>query len=184
MALSSPASDPDRSSALNHIVERNIRTLLEDRERTQSRAGVSDRIAAAVGNFAGSMVFVYLHLLVFGGWMLYNALSPNLGLKPFDPYPFGLLTMIGSLEAIFISTFVLITQNRMAQQAERRADLDVQISLLAEHEVTAVLRMLEQIHHRLGISPEVEDLPLLEEDISPEMVLEEIRKTEEEGINS
>ncbi|MBW3623843.1 MAG: DUF1003 domain-containing protein [Armatimonadetes bacterium] len=178
-ATSSFSSSANAASSLNYIVERNIRTLIEEREKTQAKAGFSDLIAAAAGKFAGSMAFIYLHLLWFGSWMAFNSLAPRLGMTAFDPFPFGLLTMIGSLEAIFISTFVLITQNRMSAQAEKRADLDVQISLLAEHEITAVLRMLEQIHRRLGITPEVEDLPELEADVKPEMVLEEIEKTEE-----
>ena len=177
---SQTARSRNAERSLNSIVERNIRTLIEERERDRARSSPSDRIAAVIGDFAGSMTFVYLHLLWFGLWMLYNSNSQRLGIPPFDPYPFGLLTMIGSLEAIFISTFVLITQNRMAHQAEKRADLDVQISLLSEHEITAVLKMLEQIHHRLGIRPDVDDLPQLEKDIPPELVLEEIRKSEEE----
>src|SRR4030095_8447065 len=81
-----------------------------------------------------------------GGWLG--------GIEPFDPYPFNLLTMIVSLEAIFITIGVLISQNRMARQADRRAHLDLQINLLAEQESTAPLRLLARIAERLGIEPE------------------------------
>ena len=169
---------PHRPSAFDTIVERNIRTLLDERRRTMAQSSFSDRIAVTVSAFAGSMSFVYLHLCWFGLWMLYNSTAHWMGAKPFDPFPFGLLTMIGSLEAIFISTFVLISQNRMAAQAEQRADLDVQINLLAEHEVTRLLRMMEQLHEKFGITPDVPELEELKEDVSPKRVLEEIRTNE------
>jgi uncharacterized membrane protein len=107
--------------------------LLARRRQEEKTKSVQDRIADAISHFTGSMPFVYLHLFVFGVWIIVN-----LGWTPlpqFDP-TFVILAMVASVEAIFLSTFVLITQNRMAAQADRRADLDLHISLLAEHEVT------------------------------------------------
>jgi uncharacterized membrane protein len=93
----------------------------------------------------------------------------------FDPFPFGLLTMIVSLEAIFLATFVLISQNRISAEADRRADLDLQIGLLTEHELTHALKMLDAIQHKLGIdSLQDTELPDLEEEVHPEDVLQEI----------
>jgi uncharacterized membrane protein len=124
------------------------------------------------------MPFVYLHLFWIGGWVIYNL--GWLGLKPFDPYPFGLLTMIGSLEAIFLSTFVLISQNRMAAAADKRAELDLQINLLAEHEVTQVLTLTDAIAQHLGVrrgnDPEVEECKT---DVDPAAVLEAIKSHEQ-----
>jgi uncharacterized membrane protein len=95
------------------------------------------------------MIFAYVHIVWFVVWILLN--TGWFGLRAFDPFPYGLLTMIVSLEAIFLSTFVLISQNRQAQESERRADLDLHIGLLTEHELTRVLQMLDVIQAKLGI---------------------------------
>ena len=98
-------------------------------------------------------------------------------IQPFDPFPYGLLTMIVSLEAIFLSTFVLISQNRMTEQAEHRADLDLHIDLLTEYEMTRVLQMLHAIEDKLGIeSSQNEELAALEQYTDPESVLDEIEE--------
>jgi len=89
-------------------------------------------------------------VLWFAAWLIENlGLIP--GVAPFDPYPFNFLTLIVSLEAIFLSTFVLMSQNRMSHLADKRAHLDLQINLLAEQETTIMLQMLQQICHHLGI---------------------------------
>jgi len=85
------------------------------------------------------MIFAYVHIVWFGMWILIN--TGRLGVRAFDPFPYGLLTMIVSLEAIFLSTFVLISQNRLSEEAERSSDLDLQIGLLTEHELTRVLQL-------------------------------------------
>jgi uncharacterized membrane protein len=98
-----------------------------------------------------------------------------LQLTPFDPFPFGLLTMVVSLEAIVLSTFVLITQNRMADMSDERADLDLQINLLAEYEITKILKLTDAIADHLGLregkDPELNDLKM---EIMPEEVLKEM----------
>ena len=76
------------------------------------------------------------------------------GIEPFDPFPFSLLTTIVSLEAIFLTLFVLISQNRMSREADKRAELDLQVNLLAEKEATMILRMLQEISGHLGLSGE------------------------------
>ena len=85
--------------------------------------GLQDRIADVITSFSGRMIFVYVHVVWFGAWILLN--TGSLGVQPFDPYPYGLLTMMVSLEAIFLSTFVLISQNRFSREAEHRANLDM-----------------------------------------------------------
>jgi uncharacterized membrane protein len=143
------------------------------RQQAQRRQGIQDRIADAITRFTGSMVFVYIHLIWIGSWVVVNL--GWVGIRPFDPYPFGLLTMIGSLEAIFLSTFVLISQNRMAAAADRRAELDLQISLLSEHEVTQAIKMLDAIVQHLGVpimpSSDVEEA---KHDVDPATVIEAI----------
>jgi uncharacterized membrane protein len=134
---------------------------------------VQDRLADAITSFSGSMLFVYLHILWFGAWLLVN--TGYMGINPFDPFPYGLLTMIVSLEAIFLATFVLISQNRFSDAADRRAELDLQIGLLAEHEITRVLQMLDAIQAKLGIENDADsELADLEMETKPEDVLAEI----------
>jgi uncharacterized membrane protein len=106
---------------------------------------LQDRIADGITAFSGSMLFVWIHVIVFGGWIVYN-MSP----AAFDPFPFGLLTMWVSLEAIFLATFVLISQNRQGQAADKRAELDYKINIKAEHEVEAIQAKLTEILTKLN----------------------------------
>jgi len=167
---------------LAKVVERNINTLVEIREHMDRRKSTQDHIADWVTWFSGNMIFVYIHVVWFGIW-----LAINLGwthLKPFDPYPFNLLTMVVSLEAILLATFVLISQNRISEIADQRADLDLQINLLAEYEITRVLTLVDAIADHLGLEvrhdPEVDEL---KNEVSPEVVLKEMeqRKHEKNG---
>ncbi|UXX91950.1 DUF1003 domain-containing protein [Streptomyces sp. AD2-2] len=93
--------------------------------------GTQDRVADAITAFAGTMLFVYLHAFWFAVWIALNeGLLGQAGI--FDPYPYGLLTMIVSLEAIFLSTFVMVSQNRQATRENVRADLDFETNLRSE----------------------------------------------------
>jgi uncharacterized membrane protein len=158
------------------VMRRNIRTLLDARAEVVRRRSREERVADAVTGFAGRMIFVYLHAAFFGGWIVWN-LGVIPGLRPFDPFPFVMLAMIASVEAIFLSTFVLITQNRMMAQADRRADLDVQVNLLAEHEITQLIELCDAIARRLGVPPhERQGLDELKKDVRPEVVLSEIEQ--------
>ena len=166
----------NRASPVTRVVERNIRALLNRRDREEKSRSAEARIADAITRFTGSMAFVYLHLFVFGVWI-----AVNLGWTPrlqFDP-TFVVLAMFASVEAIFLSTFVLITQNKMAREADRRAELDLQISLLAEHEVTRLIHLLSAVAEKLGIAIDAdEELGELKRDIHPEQVLDTIDRTE------
>jgi len=97
----------------------------------QSVLRTQDRVADSITDFAGSLRFVYLHSVWFGIWVLFNIGLFGVALK-FDPFPFGLLTMIVSLEAIFLSTFVMVSQNRQSARADLRAKLDFETNLRAE----------------------------------------------------
>jgi len=108
--------------------------LQERRAREEATATLEERVAGAITRFSGTMRFVYVHIVVYGFWILAN-LGVVPGVPKFDP-SFVILAMAASVEAIFLSTFILITQNRMSAAADKRAELDLQISLLAEHEVT------------------------------------------------
>jgi len=160
---------------LASVLARNIRKLQERRRREEATATIEERIAGAITRFSGTMRFVYVHVVAYGFWIL-----TDLGLVPgvpkFDP-SFVILAMVASVEAIFLSTFILITQNRMSAAAEKRAELDLQISLLAEHEVTKLAALLSAIADRLGIQTEADaEVDELKEDIAPEAVLHEIEE--------
>jgi uncharacterized membrane protein len=158
---------------LAKIIEQNIHTIANVRNATASRRTMEERLADAITDFSGHMYFVYFHVIWFGAWILVNL--GYFGIKPFDPYPFGLLTMIVSLEAIFLATFVLISQNRLSAEADRRADLDLQIGLLTEYELTRVLNMLDEIQDNLGIKNDTDqELIDLEKHVHPEDVLKEM----------
>jgi len=163
------------------VVERNIQALLE-RRRAQERAlSWQERLAETVTGFSGSMLFVYLHVLLYGAWIVIN-LGWIPAIKPFDP-SFVMLAMEASVEAIFLSTFILITQNRMMALADRRADLNLQISLLAEHEVTRLIKMVAEIAKRMGVEeandPELHELS---RDVRPEKVLDSLEQSEREFL--
>jgi uncharacterized membrane protein len=164
--------------ALSNVVERNIRTIIQLRLKAARAHSVQDRLADAITLFSGRMIFVYLHIVWFSAWILLN--TGRVGVRAFDPFPYGLLTMVVSLEAIFLSTFVLISQNRLSEEAEHRADLDLHIGLLTEHELTRVLQMLDAIQHKMGIEPDKDsDLTDLEMETRPEDVLAEIERLQQ-----
>jgi uncharacterized membrane protein len=161
--------------ALSRVIERNIRTIIHLRTKAAYERGLQSRLADAITSISGRMIFAYIHILWFAGWILLN--TGRFGVQVFDPFPYGLLTMVVSLEAIFLSTFVLISQNRLGEETERRADLDLHIGLLTEHELTRVLQMLDAIQDKLGIvDHENSDLADLEMETKPEDVLAEIHR--------
>src|SRR3954453_17283553 len=130
----------------------NIRAIIELERKALAASSWSARVSDAISRFAGSLWFVLCHLTAFTAWALWNATAPER--LRFDPYPYGLLTFIVSLEGVLIATFVLITQNRMAAQSDRRDHLNLQVDLLAEQEMTLMLRMLRRISERLDIEPD------------------------------
>lgn len=172
---SSRRSDPHMAS----LVQRNIQTLLERRKQEEQARSRQEKAAAYITRFTGSLTFVYIHLVGFGFWI-----TVNLGWTPFRPFDptFVVLAMFASVEAIFLSTFVLITQNRMQAQADRRADLDLQIGLLAEHEITQLLHITGDIAKKLGVGvAQEEELEELKRDVKPEKVLDEIIESEQQS---
>jgi uncharacterized membrane protein len=165
--------------SMAQIVERNISALIERRKQEEKRKSTEEKIADGVTRFTGSMIFVYIHLTLFGIWIIWNL--GWLGLKPFDP-SFVVLAMFASVEAIFLSTFVLISQNRMNEQSDKRADLDLQVSLLTEHEVTRLITLVTAIAKKMDIAdaehPEIDELS---QDVHPEKVLDTMEKHKEEA---
>ncbi|MBC5785839.1 DUF1003 domain-containing protein [Ramlibacter sp. USB13] len=129
------------------ITRRNVRTVRELEQLAVADPSFADRTASFVARFCGSIHFVWVHAAVFGAWFAVNSIP---GLPHWDPYPFTFLTMWASTESIFIAAFILIAQNYAMRLSERRAQLDLQINLLAEQETTKTLQMLELIAQKVG----------------------------------
>src|SRR3954454_13653207 len=174
----SPTYNSPPPEGMSPVLERNIQALFERRRREQTAATAQEKLADAITAFTGSMVFVYLHLAVFGFWIAAN-LHWVPGIPAWDE-SFVVLAMVASVEAIFLSTFVLISQNRIAAESDKRADLDLQISLLIEHEVTMVARLLKQMAHKINVEPKDEqELAEATRHIAPERVLDKIEQAKE-----
>src|SRR6478672_8723005 len=145
------SSSPVASAAIE-----NINAIVRMEEEFLSQRSIWDRIADAVAAFTGSIVFVLLHVGGFAAWFVVNlGLIP--GIRPFDPYPFILLAMAVSCEAVLLSTFVLMKQNRMSGRAEQRDHLHLQVALLTEKELTKVLQAIRRISEHLGIAEVTSD---------------------------
>jgi uncharacterized membrane protein len=169
----SELNDAPPDDIIPEVVARNIASIGRWKEDRRAKQSAGDKIAGSVSAFAGSMTFVYIHMLLFGAWI-----AINVGWVPvvprFDP-SLVVLAMVASVEAIFLSTFVLINQNQMAAEVEDRAELDLQVSLLNERETTRLIAMTQAIADHLGIKTGVEeDVAELRRDTQPHVILEAV----------
>lgn len=155
---------------------RGVESLESIKAEAHRYASASERIADFFTAFSGSMTFVYFHAAWFIVWVMWNTgLIP--GLQPFDPFPFGLLTMIVSLEAIFLSTFILISQNRQHKVNAIRDEIGAQINLYQEQEITQVLRIVLRIEKHLGLQDEDEEnIKALENFVDPDDLFHQIEE--------
>src|SRR5438034_3687783 len=169
------AKQQQEPARLAGVVERNMRSLVARRQHLEHQKTLEQRLADSITRFTGSMRFVYIHALIYGTWIVINL--PGVPTPKFDR-SFVILAMVASVEAIFLTTFVLMTQNRMSREAESRAELDLQISLLAEHEVTRLITLVKAIGEKLDIEASKDpELPELQQDVEPEKVLEVMEHT-------
>jgi uncharacterized membrane protein len=132
----------------------------QEQEFLQKRT-LSERAGDAVAALAGSLVFVMIHVLLVLTWILINVQGVQ-WIPRFDPYPFSLLGMIVSVEAVVLSSFILMRQNRMSKRAERRDHLNLQVDLISEKEITKLLQMVRAICERMGLKNIAEDKELRE----------------------
>src|SRR3954467_13107385 len=163
-----------KSETGEDVTRQNVLAMRQLEEAAMAKRTGADRVAAAIARFCGQMTFVWIHVVLFAIWIGYNTLP---WFKPFDPYPFTFLTLVVSLEAIFLSTFILISQNYDMRISERRNQLDLQINLLSEQENTKMLQLLEKIAKKIGAH--VEDDPqirALEEATRPEALVSQIEE--------
>ena len=159
-------------------LHRKRRALREDlKAHIDIKSDWGDRMADFFTAQFGSMGFLLVNGLIFLVWIILN--TRVLGNEPFDPFPFNLLTMAVSLEAIFLATIVLISQNRQGRIADIREQLDVEIDVRAESEITKVLVMLEEVCEKLGVH--LEDDPELKQ-MEQRTDLQKIRDRIDDGI--
>jgi len=172
----------------NQIIRKNIAAINEMQRKDVAARKPQERFSDLITRFSGSTFFVFIHVVWFGLWILLNVNLIHLPyLSEFDPFPFGLLTMVVSLEAIFLSTFVLISQNRMAGLSEKRAELDLHVNMLAEQKAAKTLELLEHIAKQLDTvyerfnytsDPEVQALKVSPEPHEVLQVMEDAVKEE------
>lgn len=141
---------------LGRAAEHNIETVARLERRFLQERSWTDRLADAIGGFTGSIYFVLLHCFGVAIWFLINT-GHFFGVRKFDPYPFILLSMVVSVEAVLLSTFVLMKQNRMAARVDERDHLNLQIDMLAEEEITKMLQLQQLVCQKLGIEFAAED---------------------------
>jgi uncharacterized membrane protein len=148
------ATDRAASTASIEAVEENVEAIKSwDRALLLKRSKI-ERLSDDITLAAAAGPSIVLHAIWFAVWIAINTgFVP--AIKPFDPFPYPLLTMMVSLEAIFLALFVLASQNRLAKQSDLRANLDLQIDLLVEREMTAVLQLLNDIAKHLDVDTDV-----------------------------
>ena len=166
------------TGSVDRLTQRNVEAIRELEEAAKEERTRSDHVAEAVAKFCGSMTFVWVHVVWFGIWISINLLP---GFPHIDPFPFTFLTLVVSLEAIFLSTFILISQNHDTKISERRNHLDLQINLLSEQENTQMLMMLRAIAEKVGADVGREDqVQALSEETKPQRLVRQIKEREED----
>jgi uncharacterized membrane protein len=155
------------------LTQQNVHEILQLEKAEKEERTRSELVAEAIASFCGSTTFVWVNLVWFGSWILINSLP---GVPHIDPFPFTFLTLAVSLEAIFLSTFILISQNHNTKISERRNHLDLQINLLTEQENTRMIEMLRAIAEKVGADLKSDPhLQALSEKTEPEKVVQQIK---------
>jgi len=175
-------NEKKNESLLAGLVEKNITALVNRQIKEEKEKPFEEKIAERIGRFTGNLAFVYTHAVIFGMWIIWN--MGWLGLKPFDP-DFSVLQLVTQVEAIFLTTFILMSQNSLDAQADKRADLDLQVSLISEHEITRLIAMVKDIAQKLGVeeakNPEIEELS---KDVVPEKLMDTLENEKEKNIKN
>jgi uncharacterized membrane protein len=161
-----------RPRTVADVTRDNVQAMRKLEELAVAQRTLADRIAEFVAKFCGSITFVWIHAVLFAVWVAWNLLP---GLPRFDPYPFTFLTLCVSLEAIFLSSFILIAQNYEMRITERRSQLDLQINLLAEQENTKLLQLMDRMAKKMGLYEEDDpEIQVLEQATRPETLARQI----------
>lgn len=139
-------------ATLEHPVGLNVQAIASLEREAFDQRTVIERVTAAIARVAGSSAFIVVHAFWFAVWIMLNTTRYT-----FDGYPFSLLNLVVALEAVFLTSIVLMTQNRMSKAADRRAHLDLQLNMLAEQELTATLHMLHGLCTHAGVTVSIRD---------------------------
>ncbi len=162
-----PADDKDtimrwfrnRYEQVPTMIKENISSIGQIEEELLRQRSRLDRLSDAISTFAGNIKFIFAHVIFFAFWIVANT-PLVLGHYAFDPYPFVFLNFVLAVEAVFLGTFVLMSQDRQNRHADQRANLDLQVGLLAERETTKTLQMLQRISEHLGLQEVKKDAEL------------------------
>jgi uncharacterized membrane protein len=175
MAKSEPSTP---MASIEEVTARNVAEVGRMERAAETERTVGDVVADRITAYCGSMTFVWTHVAWFVAWVTWNVTRPA---DAFDPFPFPFLIFVVSLEAIFLSTFILMTENRQARLAERRSHLDLQINLLAEQENTKMLKLLTEIARKVGVELEDAEIAALGEPTDPDRLAKQIDRTVASG---
>jgi uncharacterized membrane protein len=159
--------DLEKLTPESSAVEENVQAIRRWERAILLARSTAEQVSDWIACTAGSGPVLLLHVLWFGVWVAVNAGFIQ-RIRPFDPFPYPFLTMTVSLEAIFLALFVLASQNRLSRQADKRSHLDLQVDLLAEREMTAVLQLLQDIARHLDVRTSV----------TPEQLRDLLKKTD------
>lgn len=176
MATSSNPILKENPELFQELVQERRAKYTSFKARMNAKRSLSDKVADALTEAFGTVTFLALNALWFLFWIPTNmGLIP--GITPFDPFPFGLLTMVVSLEAIFLAIIVLVSQNRSARVAELREEIDLHVNVQAEEEITKILVLLDRLDKKIGI-PEENDTQLItmEERLNLEEIETELQR--------
>lgn len=168
---------PGATPRLDGLASSNALNVAHMEQDATSRVSSSARLAGRIASFCGSLYFVWFHLFWFAGWTAYNTVPWFASASP-DPFPFNFLSLMVSLETVFLSAFILMSQGQEARLADRRSHLALQINILAEQESTKALHLLRRICEKLSINLD-DDLTLeeLEQATHHDTMVEIIERT-------
>ena len=171
-AAASETKNPDsKNVSPSGDIQSNVARVVKLEAAQKENRSVGEKLSEFIAAFCGSMTFVWVHVIWFGGWVVVNSAVP---VYHFDPFPYTFLTLVVSLEAIFLSTFILISQNHETELTERRNHLDLQINMLAEQESTKTLEIVQAIALKVGVTFDDESLQHLLEPMDPEKLVKQI----------
>ena len=166
---------PQQGDEFDRLIASNVDAITKIEAAAHANRSRADVVADAIAGFCGSVAFLWTHIVAIGGWLLLNGVLAPKHLR-FDPPPFSELNLWVSLEAIFLSTFILISQNRQQRLADQRNHLDLQINLLAEQESSQMLRMMRQIMEHMEMPVDAPKADVLEQATDPQAIAEHLER--------
>jgi uncharacterized membrane protein len=162
-------------------LQEHIDVVLKHEEEFLARRTAAERMGDSFGTFVGSLIFIGVHAVWFGTWILANTLNLG-GIPHFDPVPFPLLDTIVAIEAIFLASFIVMRQRRLSRRSDERDHLILQVVLLAEKEITAVLQIERQLAARAGLAAVTEDVEISE--LSQKTSIDDVAQSLKESLSS